>query len=247
MQPQNPIGVKPIVEKFLEPNYLFAMEWRDGFIFGRVIRRRICMYKPWPLIDSGGNAVWVTTGTPYQGPFWFRDPRNNANDILYLDATTNANWPWFFHGAVGFKHQNVLVYPRIPERQDQPGRFPELDPVQPNAGDRLGFITGLESPYEQPSDWLEWIIPPRVHVDVEFYNLDEDRNHRPVCNLLFALYHFQILNPDTHQNLIRSIALRQVPAAFFKTGFGDNSMELGGDIKKSWDATELTIDRAARL
>jgi len=66
------LGIKPIREKILEPNFLFAMEWREGFLFGRVVRRRICQYKPWRLVDSAGNNVDISASS-HQSELWFRD------------------------------------------------------------------------------------------------------------------------------------------------------------------------------
>jgi len=239
-------GIKPIQQKFLEPNYLFAMEWRQGFLFGRVIRRRICLYKPWPLIDENGNAVKVSADG-HAGPYWFRDPRNTANDILYLKETTNAGWPWFYHGSIGIKPVYINMYPRIPETQDLPGRFPSIDPIRPSQGHDVGYVNSLYSPYEKPTDFIEYVIPPLIHIDAEFYNKDPDRDHRPVCNILFALYWFQVLKPDVHRNTIRRIALREVPAAFFKVGFGDFALNMGGDLMKDWDVQLMSLDEAAAL
>ena len=237
-------GIKPIQEKFLETNYLFAMEFRQGFVFGRVIKRRICFYKPWPLIDENGNAVKCTTANPHRGPYWFRDPRNTANDILYLSETTKANWPWFYHGSIGVKPQFINMYPRVPERQEGPGRFAGIDPIRPSAGQDVGYVNSLYSPYEKPTDFVEYIIPPKIHMDVEFYNKDADRGHRPVCNLLFALYWFQVLNPPIHRTLIRRIALREVPAAFFTVGFGDFAYEMASDLQHDWQVELMTLDEA---
>jgi len=239
-------GVKPIQQRFLEPNYLFAMEWRDGWLFGRVLHRRICNYKPWPLIDSNGDAVSISASSS-QEELRFRDPNNTENDILYLDVTTKAGWPWFFHGAIGIKPQYVNAYLRIPETQDIPGKFPSLDPVRPSAGHDVGYINSLVSPYDNPTDFLEIIIPPQIHIGAEYYNKDSANSHRPEMNLLFALYWFQVLTPSENATLIRKIALREVPAAFFKVGVADFPLEMGDTLKTDWKAELMTLEQASRL
>lgn len=245
-------GIIPIEEKFLQPNYLFAMAFREGFVFGRIIRRRPCMYKPWKLINANGVAQDIGQSSYLtSGCLRFRDPRNNANDILYLNDETNQHLPWFLHGAIGLKPQRVRMYFRMPEAQDIPGKFPALDPINPSAGDNLGYLSGVQSPYERPTDFLEIVIPPKIHVCAEWYNMDygpgDAWNHQPVCNIMFMTYWFQMLNRNTHANLIRKIALREVPAAYFTAGIGDVPLVYGADYEKEWLETTMTLEEAAAL
>ena len=239
-------GIKPIVDKFLERNYLFAMEWKEGWIFGRVIRRRICQYKPWPLIDAAGNAVDIPAST-HQSELRFRDPRNTENDILYLDSATNSGYPWFLHGSIGIRPQYIYMYLRMPEGREIPGKFPNIDPIQPSAGNNVGYISYHESPYDTPTDFIEIVIPPLTHIAAEYYNKDPDRAHQPVLNLLFALYWFQPLNPSVHGKLISDIAARRVPAAFFTVGFGDTPLEMGSTLEREWGVRAMSLDDALRL
>lgn len=239
-------GVVPIQKKFLRQNHLMAIEFKEGFLFGRVVRRRICHYKPYSLIDAGGNTVDIAASDS-QDELWLRDPRNKANDVIYLDVTTNKGFPWMLHGAIGWKPHQILVYPRIPEGSNIPGRFPNVDPIQPTAGDKTGYYSGMESPYEEPTDFMEYVIPPKTHVGHQWYNPD-DRTHNPVGNLLFALYHFELFKPDTiHNRIIRDIALRHVPAAYFTVGFTSDLLPLGDTVKKDWDAVPIKLDEAQRL
>jgi len=242
-------GVKPIVEKFLEPNYLFALQFREGFVFGRVIRRRICNYKRWALIDQAGNAIDIPADS-HQGALRFRDPRNPANVLLYLDTTTNAGYPWFFHGAFGIKPQQVYMYLRYPEGETIPGKFPNVDPIRPSAGDELGYINELNSPYEQPTDWVECVIVPGIHIAAEYYNKDTERNHRPVVNILFALYWVELFKPETHPDLIANIAARRyegAKAAFLTHGFGDFPEEMGSVLREDWGVRPMSLDEARAL
>jgi len=242
-------GIIPIEKKFLQHNQLFAIEFREGFLFGRVIRRRICQWKPWPLIDADGNTVDITAGSP-QPESRFRDPRNPANDILYLDSSTNAGRPWFFHGAFGIKPQQINMYLRYPEGDIIPGKFPEVDPIRPTSGDDISPINSLVSPYEQPTDYVEVIIQPGVHIAAEYYNKDEKRNHQPVLNILFSLYWVQFFKIATHPTLISDIALKRyegAKAVFFKAGFGDFPHDLGPQLVKDWDVKPMTLDEAVAL
>jgi len=242
-------GVKPIVQKFLEPNFLFSLQFREGFIFGRVLRRRICNYKPWSLIDSAGNAVEISP-SGHQTELRFRDPRAPARDILYLSTTTNAGLPWFFHGAFGIKPQQIYMYLRQPEGETIPGKFPNVNPVRPASGDDFGYINSLNSPYEQPTDWVEVVIPPGMHLSAEFYNKDPDRTIRPVLNILFALYWVELFKPETHPDLIANIAARRyegAKAAFLTVGFGDYPENMGSTLIEDWKVRPMTLDEARAL
>lgn len=239
-------GVIPIIKKFLQPNYLLALEFKEGFVFARVIRRRICHYKPYPLIDIKGNPINIPPST-YQEEISLRDPRNLANEILYLTRTTNAGYAWIFHGSIGIKPEYIYMYPRFPSGREIPGKFPNLDPIRPNAGDDLGYVSSNESPYEEPTDFIEYVIPPLQKIGFEFYNKDLNRAHQPILNILFAVYWLQILKPRMHGKLISKIASRDVPAAFLTVGFGDTPIELGDILMRDWDVKPLSLDEAIAL
>ena len=242
-------GIRPIVSKFLEPNYLFALQFREGFIFGRVLRRRICNYKPWSLIDSSGDAVEIAPNS-HQTELRFRDPRAPARDILYLDGATNAGSPWFLHGSFGIEPQQIYMYLRYPEGETIPGKFPNLTPARPSSGDDFSYINSLNSPYHEPTDWVEVVIPPHVHITAEFYNKDPERTIRPRLNILFALYWVELFKPETHPDLIANIAARRyegAKAAFLTVGFGDWPENMGSSVMEAWEVRPMTLDEARAL
>jgi len=244
-------GIIPIVEKFLLPNHLLALEFNEGWIFGRIVRRRLMHYKPYSLINASGTTVDIAASSA-QGELYLRDPRNYAVDILYLDKSTDEGLPWILHGAIGWKPHQILVYPRIPEGKDIPGKFPNIDPIQPSAGDLTGYYSGVESPYDEPTDWMEYVIPPGIRVGHEWYNKDASRAHNPVANILFALYHFQlfvpmIVTPAPQNQIIRDIALRRIPAAFLTVGDTSGPLDLGTNLKEDWKATPISLEDAVAL
>lgn len=242
-------GYTSIVKKFLENNFLFALAFREGFLFGRTLYRRFVIYKPWPLIDADGSAVDITAGST-QAELRFRDPRNNERDILFLSTASNANLPWFFHGAFGITPQQVNLYLRQPEGEVVPGKFPNLNPIRPSQGDDLGYINQLYSPYEKPTDFVEVVIPPMMHIAAEYYNKDVNRNHRPLINIHFCLYWVEFFRPETHPDLIADIAARRregAKASFLKVGVGDFPHDLGTVLKDDWKVTPLSIDEARAL
>jgi len=242
-------GIVPIVRKLLQNNHIFALEFREGFLFGRVVHRRICQWKPWYLIDATGTAVDISASSA-QAELRFRDPRNPQNSIPFLNTSTAAGFPWFFHGAIGIKPQQVYMYLRYPEGQVIPGKFPNIDPTRPTSGDNTGFVNGVNSPYEEPTDWCEIIIQPSMHLGAEYYNKDDARNHQPCLNLLFALYWVQFFQPATHAKQISDIALRRYEgarAAFLKVGFGDLPHDMGDTLIQDWKVAPMKLDEAAAL
>lgn len=244
------VGIKPIWQRFLLKNQLFSLDFKEGFVFARVIRRRICHYKPWNLIDSNGDAVDIGEDS-HAGPYRFRDPRNTANDILFLETSTNQGYPWLLHGGIGIRPQQILMYPRYPEGKTIPGKFPNLDPIKPSSGEYLGYVASQQSPFEQPTDYIEYVIPPHQRIAAEYYNQDDDRDHQPVLHLLFAVYWFQILTLDTHPELVGKIAERRVPSTFLTVGFGDAPESLGQLTSENWGLGSkyekvLSLDEAAR-
>ena len=240
-------GIIPIEKKFMQPNHLFALEFREGFVFGRVVRRRICQWKPYPVIDSNGLPIAMLPFSA-QAELRFRDPRNFANSILYLKSTTGVGMPWFYHGAIGLKTQYIQAYLRYPEAAEIPGKFANVDPIRPAAGDRISTLNGLNSPYEQPTDFHEIVIQPTKELGVEYFNADEARMHRPVLNLLFALYWTQLFTKISHPRLIGDIALKRYEganASFLKVGFGDQPEEIGPETAKDWKVNPMTLDEAS--
>lgn len=236
-------GITPIKEKILQPNFLLVLEFSEGFIFSRVVRRRICGYKPWPLINAAGDIMDIPASS-HQAELRFRDPRSPEDDILFLDTSTNAGFPWLLHGSIGIKPSQISMYPRFPEGKEIPGRFPNIDPVRPSGGDDFGYVDSLRSPYEEPTDFVEYVIPPGTRLAAEYYNHDSERAHQPVMNLFFAVYWFQTLTKEEHGRLISDIAARRIPATFLTVGFGDVPHELGGTLARDWDVRPMSLDEA---
>jgi hypothetical protein len=225
------------------------LQFREGFVFGRVLRRRICNYKPWSLIDTDGNAVEISPNN-YQSELRFRDPRAPEKELLYLDTTINAGQPWFMHGAFGIKPQQVNMYLRMPEGQTIPGKFPYINPVRPASGDDFGYINSLNSPYEEPTDWVEVVLPPGMHISAEYYNKDAERTIRPVLNILFAVYWVELFTPEKNPDLIANIAGRKyegAKASFLTVGFGDWPENMGDMLITDWKVKPMSLDEARKL
>lgn len=242
------IGVGPIIERFFRPNYLFALEFQEGFVFGRVVRRRISRYKL-PLVDSNGNTVTIGPAAS-QAELRFRDPRNTKNDILFLNNNTDDCYAWFLHGSIGIKPEQIYMYPRYPSGRNIPGNFPNLDPIRPSSGDEISQVNEEMSPYEEPSDYYEYTIMPGQAIGAEYFNKDSVRTFQPVVQLLFATYWFQVLTAEQYPRLVSDIANSRGKgqhAAFLTVGFGNIPEPIGSQLAKDWGATPMSLDDAASL
>lgn len=252
------LGIKPITEKFLERNHLFALAFREGWIFGRVLLSEKKYFKPYALINSAGTAQDIG---PAAGISELRiyDPRNRDTRLLYLDDHTTADTksvagpnfkgglPTVLHGAIGLKPAHIRAYVRYPWGKLHFGEFEGLNPISgTSANQYLGFLDGMYSPYEMPTDWLEMWIPPKTDISLEFYNQDS-KTHQPVLNLMFNQYHFQPLsvNNDIHRRIIKLIAARQIPAAFAQCGPSRGLKTY--DYADWWKVQPISIDEALQV
>ena len=250
------MGLKPIIKTFMEPNYEFAMQWSGGskkpskFMFGRVINRRIMQYKPWPLINGNGEDIDIEPSS-HQAEVAFNDPRNTQKDILYLDTEISPmGWPWFLHGAFGPSPEWIKMWPKFPTTTDIDGKFPNLDPIQPSANDNISYINSQNSPYDCPSNYRQYVIPPKLHIGAEYFNTDDEDHHQPAINILYCLYWFQVLKPEAHSQAIREIATRPGRPHFFTIGFGDQPLAMGIELEQKWLGEEvelMTLEEAATL
>ena len=242
------LGIQPITKRFLRPNYLLALAFREGFVFGRVLLAEKLQYRPLKMVDAGGTVIDIAIATG-QAEVRFRDPRNVANDILYLDTAYDpegGGLPWILHGSLGIHPPMLQFYVRYPEGSKPLGKWPNADPARPGSGDFFSYVDGYNSPYEEPTDYQELWIAPKVHISAEIFNPDDVKAHQPVPHLLFSLYHFQALLPgnDAQRRLIRLIATRQVPATFGQCGPTRSLINYA--YTSDWNVKPMTLEEASR-
>lgn len=233
-------GVSSIRDCFLKPNQRFALGFHEGFVFGRVVKRRICEYNPLRMIDEDGDTIDISPASA-QASQWIVDPRNQQHDLLYLDKTTGGGWPWFFHGAIGVWPPQVYAYIKYPDNGDIPGKFPNVDIIRPASGDRLGFLSSVNSPKDNPTDHVEIVIPPLYHLGIELYNHDPVDSHQPILGVCFALYFCQMYKPGIHDDIIAEMANDRRACKFLTVGFGDNAMVWDTQYGEDWRVKPLPL------
>lgn len=236
----------PIEEKFLQTNYYFGLEFSDGWMFGRVITRDFCRYKPYKLINAAGTATAIATLT-HQSELLLKDPRNTDNDLLYMSSYTSPDGhPWFYHFAIGIKPVGIRAWVRYPETTDIPGKFPELDPISPSNDENLGYFTWDDSPYEEPTEFTEMVLMPKTRIGIEYYNTTAE-TQRPVLNIETMVYKFQVLDKINHPNIIAQIANGQRPAALFRVGYGVKPAAMEQGLMSAWRVELMSLDQAMAL
>ena len=251
-------GIKPITEKFLERNHLFALAFREGYIFGRVLLAEKKFWFPYNLINSAGTAQDIAAASGVS-ELRIYDPRNRDTRLLYLDDKTtpdtrgvagpnfHGGLPTILHGAFGIKPAHIRAYVRYPWGKQHYGEFEGLNPISGTAASNfLGFVDGIRSPYDMPTDWLELWIPPKMDIGMEFYNQDV-KTHQPVLSFVFNQYHFKPLsvNNPHHRRVIKLIAARQIPAAFGQCGPSRGLKTY--DYTDEWKVTPISIDEAMQV
>ncbi|MEM3795066.1 MAG: hypothetical protein QW429_04250 [Thermoprotei archaeon] len=259
-------GVVSIDEKFLQPNYLFAVLVKEGYLFGRVLSRSLLTYKPYDqlgLLQPGTNIMSFPTALYPSGQNAISPANQNQtnvilaspfapqelHDALYIPPQPGLETA-ILHGAIGVKPGYVQVYVHYPQGEAFLGRWPTLQPPQPGIGVPYARFDGLESPYEAPTDYRELVIPAGIHLSFEFYLPSRFDPVQPVLNLRFALYTTQIFDPNgpTYQRqLIASIAQRKVPAAFLTFGSAQSPLQFTNISKNYGNIQPITLDQAAQL
>lgn len=240
-------GIVPIRKTFLRENYRGAIQFREGFIFMRVVKRRIIHIKPWELIDALGVAIDIPPNSHHAAELLFRDARNPSNDLLFLKTTTGAGFPWILHCGFGIWPPQIRAWIRMPESMEISSRPPSADPIRPAMNDPMGYIDTATSPYSAPTDQVTCVIPPLMHVGCEFYNTDDFDSHRPIVHILACLYQMQIYKVDKHPDLIADIASGRKGASFLNVGFGDHSENFDPILMKDWGIDPISLEEAQNL
>lgn len=235
-----------IEDKFLRQNYLFGLQFSDGWMFGRIITRNFCRYKPYKLINTAGTATSIAAST-HQSELLIKDPRNTDNDMLYMNSYISPDgYPWFYHFALGIKPVGIRAWIRYPETTDIPGKFPELDPISPTNNEDLGYFTWEDSPYEGPTEYTEMVLMPKTRISLEYYNTTSE-TQKPVLNISTMVYRFEVLDKISNPHLISQIASGQRPAALFRIGYGVRPTAMEQGLQNAWRAELMTLEQAIAL
>ncbi len=247
-------GLQPIQNKFLQGNYLQALQFKEGFVFIRVIARQIIQFKPYNVITTGGAAVYLAPQTG-SGDIQLRDPNSLQNSVLFVPQ----NLPFqLLHVGIGIRPIQIKAFIRYPDASTVMGGWPNLNAVNPSASPNYeyGYFSSVESPYESPTDYTEMFIPVNTQIGFEFWNSEPiaggagglpGNSYQPALNILAANYSIQVLNPTQQpdQTLIWKIATRAVPAAY--NIVGAFLSPLSYQLDSTWLVSPISLQQAINL
>jgi hypothetical protein len=255
-------GIVPIEQKFLQPNYLFALRLQEGFLFGRVIDRSVLQYKPYDqlglitpgsstmtfptaLFPAGTNAISPDNSSKTDVLLASNLSPSDLHDVLYLPSEETS----LLHGAIGVYPNWVRVYPRYPQNENYMGKWSSLNPPQPQNLDPFAYFDGTQSPYESPTDFRELVIPPKLHLSFVFASPGDYPPTIPRLNLLFAYYNCQFFNPNGRayeRKLISGIASRSIPADYLTMGAAERPLSYG-KVMPVYKVNPIDLETAASL
>jgi hypothetical protein len=221
-------GVTKIREKFMDEGSLFGLRFRQGYIFLEVTGWEQVKYEPFNNIGAVDS----------QSPTGFdRLDDSNGDDILFVEKGQEN----VIHAGIGMSPGYIRRYTNYPEGQNRLRTMPNLG--IPTAGDNYGYIDGTDSPYENPTDAEELMIPPGVHLDFNFYNPDS-RQREPVLDILTRVYDVRVLNPDNSKdsNMISRIVSPGSPMPVHPVGSTRNQKRY--DLMDSWGVRPISREEA---
>ncbi len=176
-----------VIDYFSTEGEVVITKWKEGYIpvlISNTSREFIREYND--SMDSvSANSGHDTVRLKY-----------DDKDITYIDNEEKK----YYHCMVGVSPSLMRHFIRIPESKGLLQSFENL-PV-PSKSSPYGYQDGVDSPYDEPSPYHEFFVPPKIHVGHEFYNPD-DIAHTPTLNIFLSLYELEILDFDKHKDLIK--------------------------------------------
>jgi len=223
--------------EWLKTNHRLALEWSNGWTFHRILGVRPTRVDPWiynfDLLAAGGNQSH-TELKDSENKKLFDVTENYANKIMYQVGI-----------GISPSTKKFRVYPEYPSGT-QLGRILAFDPTRADQGDEWSYFTGEDSPFDYPTDAMEFVFPYKVDAMFALYNADT-KKHRAKFNIMYRTCRFENLDPNVKEqaDIIRKIALGTAPAKLFQIG----SMIKLADytLKPQWNIEPITFKDARKL
>lgn len=219
-------GLQSIENKFLRSGDLFAIKFNQGYVFLSVETWEQPDYKPYSRLGSVSSSSNL-------GYTQLED--SASDDILYVeDGEAKVK-----HAAIGHRPAILRRYTRYPEGEQPLGSINNIGSPSSQNGDDFGNVDGVESPYEEPTDKRELMIPPGVHVDFDFFNPDSE-SHTPILNIKFREYNVIPLRPSRQndRNKMKGILSPGSPMPIFPAGTKDRQIDY--TLDNSWGVEPLS-------
>ena len=234
---------RPIEEKFLTPNQRFALGFGApegvGFVWLRVLGVEPTRMRPYR-----NNITPIAAGGTLE-PVEPRDFTTGTGNKL-LNVTSEMADRLLYHVGVGINPREwIRCYAQYPTGQYR-GSIEDYNPI--SLGADYGWVDGFDSPYEAPTDALEFMFPFGMTAAFGFQNTDLDDTHQPVLSFEIRKYFIEVLSPivPEHAEIIRRMALGQAPCYYHMLGPVESPVPYA--LRRYWnDVVPLTIEQARGL
>lgn len=221
----------PVEENFMKRGDLFGLEFHEGYAFFSIESWGFSQYRPYSELDKIG---------PRSDSDFVRLENAEGDDITYVPPNTDK----VLHVSIGQRPASLRRYTYFPENSNLLHQIPNLTNPSARGGDDYGYVDGNDTPYEEPTDAEELVIPPGIHLNHVFYNPNQDKTVRPVLNIKMREYKVNHLDPQRDKNQIRRIVSPGSPAPIYPVGT-INVQENASKTK--WDFKPVSKDKVVDI
>jgi len=197
-------GLTPIREKFHDSGDLFALLFAQGMLAVEVETWQEPGYEPYT--DIAEIAANDRSD--------FARLEDDGDDILFTEKDSLK----VKHAGIGHSPGYLERYTFYPDGQIKLRSLENLG--APSVGDPWGGISGEESPYSEPTDAEELVIPPGQHLTFAFDNPDNEP-HTPVLNIVLREYNINPLSYSEYPDVYHRIVAPGSPMPLYPVGSSD--------------------------
>lgn len=227
---------KPIEQKFLDDRDLFALRYAEGLVFLEVEEWEDTEYERYTQLED------IESGTSLDGGYQRLEDSSN-DDILFIPQDDDTT---VLHVGIGIAPTQIEMFVGYPEGDRSRGSLPNLG-ARPTPGANFGGIDGRDSPYTEPTEEAEFVIPPNRRIGFNFQNTGND-THYPNLKLMIRKYNVSVLDPNGREgeiNAIRRVAAPGSPAPIKKVGNMDNKAQF--NLSAEWRVQPISLKEARLL
>lgn len=225
-------GFKEIEERFLDRNDIFVLKFRRGLVFLEIKSKSVTKYKPY---DNVGE---IQPNSALSGGYTQLEEEGTNDDILKVDQSDQDK---VLHVSIGHKPWFIRRYTRYPADSGNRGSISNLNFPRPNEGSPYGYVDGKDSPYEDPTEAGELMVPYGPDLGFNFYNPDEDA-HEPILNIKMATYSVRALNPSdsNDKNMVKRALSAGSPIPTYIVGVPGEEAEMDSNLKNEYGVRPVT-------
>jgi hypothetical protein len=221
-------GVQSITDKFMDEGSLFGLKFREGYVFFEVTGWEQTKFDPFDQVGTVNSQ----SSSGFQ-----RLDDSSGDDVLF----TQKGEMTVIHAAIGMEPAFIRRYTNYPEGENRLRVLPNLG--IPNSGDNYGYVDGVDSPYNQPTDAEELMIPPGTHLDFNFYNPD-NRTREPTLSIVMRLYDIRVLdyNNKKDRDSINRVVASGSPMPIHPVGSTRNQERFS--LQDEWGVAPISREEA---